>query len=85
MTRNLAVLEKAQLVVVRRGTDARKRIAELTPEGRRRIEAALADWQAVQTRIAESMSEDAADSLLAIAWSQDEAEEKQAHETTRRK
>jgi DNA-binding MarR family transcriptional regulator len=71
MTRNLGVLERNKLVAIRRGDDARERIAELTPKGLRAIQAALTDWQAVQTRIAESMGEDTAESLLAIAWSQD--------------
>ena len=72
MTRNLAVLEKEQLISIRRGEDARERIAELTPQGRQRIEAALADWQAVQSRITESMGKDATNSLRAIAWTQDD-------------
>lgn len=72
MTRNLGVLEAEGLVSVQRGKDARERIAEITATGRRRIKAALADWQAVQQRVAESMGEAAAGSLRAIAWSRDD-------------
>ena len=72
MTRNLSLLEKEKLVAIRRGDDARERIVRLTPKGQRTIEAALADWQKVQTHIAASLGERAANSLLAIAWSRDD-------------
>ena len=70
MTRNLGVLEAGRLVTIRRGDDARERVTEITAEGRRRIESAMADWQVVQQRITQSMGDEAADSLRAIAWSQ---------------
>lgn len=47
-TRNLAVLQRDGLVTVERGEDARQRLISLTPEGRRKLKAAIPRWEEAQ-------------------------------------
>src|ERR1700722_6451501 len=47
-TRNLGVLQRDGLVVVRRGEDARERLPSLSPAGERALFAALPRWQKAQ-------------------------------------
>ncbi|MCW5725173.1 MAG: winged helix-turn-helix transcriptional regulator [Maricaulaceae bacterium] len=68
MTRNLAVLEQRGLLEIRRGKDARERIAEVTGKGREALNAAFLSWRKTQSTILESMGGETADSLRALAW-----------------
>jgi len=68
MLRNVAVAEAKGLVAGRRHpADARARLVSITPEGRRALEAALADWRAVQDGLTAAIGSDAAEGLRRLA------------------
>jgi DNA-binding MarR family transcriptional regulator len=51
LTRNLKLLERDGLLKVGPGPDGRSKTVVLTPEGRRRLDAALPLWRAAQKRV----------------------------------
>lgn len=51
LTRNVSLAEKAGLVKIGHGRDARERIVSLTPDGLRRAEEALPAWRAAQASV----------------------------------
>jgi len=50
-TRNLGVLQRYRLITVERGSDARQRLISLTPDGRRKLKAAMPRWEEAQQAV----------------------------------
>jgi DNA-binding MarR family transcriptional regulator len=55
LTRNLKPLVDAGWVVLKPGTDARQRIATITPSGRRVIDSAKAAWHTAQAKLEDAL------------------------------
>jgi DNA-binding MarR family transcriptional regulator len=64
LTRNLAVLQAQKLVRIRRGDDARVRVAELTETGDESIDVAFPLWQRAQTLVTGRLGRDGLARLL---------------------
>jgi len=68
MTRNLALVEKRGLATVRADeTDARSRVATITPEGEALLQEAMPTWRKVQTELTDALGESAAEGLRRLA------------------
>ena len=63
LTRNLHLLRRDGLIAVGRGGDSRVRCAELTEQGRVRLEAALPHWQAAEGEVRELLGQERSESL----------------------
>jgi DNA-binding MarR family transcriptional regulator len=55
LTRNIALVDAKGWVRVRPGADARARIAEITPAGRRKLDEAVGSWRNAQHAAAETI------------------------------
>lgn len=68
MTRNLALVEKRGLVEVRADeTDARSRVATITPEGKALLQEAMPTWRKVQAELTKTLGESTAEGLRRLA------------------
>lgn len=68
MTRNLALVEKRGLAKVRADkTDARSRVATITPEGKALLQEAMPTWRKVQTELTDALGESTAEGLRRLA------------------
>jgi DNA-binding MarR family transcriptional regulator len=65
LTRNLGVLERNGLVQAKAGTDARQRLLQLTPAGRRSLQTNLPLWKQAQQAAAAALGKDNFDQLSA--------------------
>jgi DNA-binding MarR family transcriptional regulator len=63
LTRNLSVAEEQSLIGIRRGEDARARIASITAKGRQTLTRAFPSWCKVQDELTDAVGKPAADSL----------------------
>jgi DNA-binding MarR family transcriptional regulator len=64
LTRNVKLLEKQGLVVVRLGTDHRVRIVALSETGRNALAAAIPFWQKAQSQVAKGLGQEGLVNLL---------------------
>lgn len=70
ISRNLAPVEARGLITIGpHATDARARLARITPTGQALLEAAHASWRKVQTALTEDIGDDTADTLRRLAGS----------------
>lgn len=67
VSRNLALVEKRELVTIRPGEDARVRIASITGSGHALLADALPAWQKVQAELSKSLGADAVHGLHLLA------------------
>ncbi|GHD45380.1 transcriptional regulator [Thalassobaculum fulvum] len=63
LTRNLGPLQKAGWVRLGRGGDARARVVELTPEGRRMLERARPVWREAELTVRDRLGTDGGEAL----------------------
>ncbi|MDQ7783256.1 MAG: MarR family winged helix-turn-helix transcriptional regulator [Desulfomonilaceae bacterium] len=64
LTRNLQVLQRKGLIVVKEGDDKRQRRICITPEGERVLASAFPIWRKVQTEVEEAIGAEKWDGLL---------------------
>jgi DNA-binding MarR family transcriptional regulator len=69
LTRNLAVAEEQSLVAIRSGTDARARIASITPRGRQTLRRAFPAWRTTQAELTTAMGIKTAENLRRLSRS----------------
>ena len=67
LTRNLAVAEGQLLVAVGSGSDARARIASITPRGRQTLRRAFLAWRRTQAELTTAMGSKTAESLRRLS------------------
>lgn len=65
LTRNLAVLERERLIIIRSGDDARTRIVELTVDGETIMATAMPLWRRAQATMTTRIGRDSLSSLRA--------------------
>ena len=63
LTRNLAVLQRDGLVTVLHGRDARTRVVDLTPAGKRKFDESILLWNIAQARLVDRFGRKRYDSL----------------------
>ena len=63
-TRNLAIMEKGELIKRREGEDRRERLVEISKEGQRRLKAAQPMWNRAQRDLIDRIGEPVANSVL---------------------
>ena len=63
LTRNLGLLQRDGLVLITTGEDARSRIVELTPLGKKKLDAATVLWETAQARVLDKFGKKRYESL----------------------